>query len=95
MEQIAKCKSITAIFKNDKSTLDGPYMIEFDTGGEKPFHIKVEQCGIRNIMITSNEDVSVFALHAVFSRIDRLLMLLDGTFIPLSEIRIIGSPYYN
>lgn len=63
-------------------------MIEFDTdtGEDKQFHINVEQCGIRNIMVTSEEDVSVFDLHAVFSRIERLLMRLDGTFIALSEI---------
>jgi len=91
MEQIVKCKSLTAIFKYDKLKLDGKYMIEFDTGGDKQFHIKVEQCGIREIMITSDEDVSVIDLHAVFSRIERLLMLLDGTFISLSEIRLSES----
>ena len=91
MEQIAKCKSLTAVFKDDKFILDGPYMVGFDTGRDKQFHIKVEQCGIRNIMITSDEDVSVFDLHAVFSRIERLLMMLDGTFISLSEIRLSES----
>lgn len=91
MEQTVKCKSLTAVFKDEKLMLAGPYMIEFDTIGDKQLHIKVEQCGIRNIMITSDEDVSVFDLHAVFSRIERLLMLLDGSFIALSEIRLSES----
>ncbi len=91
MEQIIKCKSLTAIFKNDKFILDGPYIAEFDTRGDKRLHIKVEQCGIRKVMITSDEDVSVFDFRAVFSRVERLLMLLDGTFISLSEIRLSES----
>lgn len=91
MEQLIKCKSFTAVFKSDKLILGGPYMIEFDTEGNKQFHIKVEQYGIRKIMITSYEDVSVFDLHSVFSRIERLLMLLDGTFIDLSEISLSES----
>ena len=91
MEQIIKCKSLTAIFKDEKLILDGPYIIEFDTGGDKQFHIKVEQCGIRKIMIISDEDVSIFDLHAVFSQIERLLMLLDGVFITLSEIQLTES----
>lgn len=88
---MAKCKSLTAIFKDEKLILDGPYIIEFDISGDKRFHIKVEQCGIRKIKITSDEDVSIFDLHAVFSQIERLLMLLDGAFIPLSEIRLSES----
>jgi len=91
MEQTVKCKSLAAIFRYDKLKLDGPHMIEFSTGGDKQFHIKVEQHGIREIMITSDEDVSVFDLRAVFSRIERLLMLLDGTFITLSEIQLSES----
>lgn len=91
MEQIAKCKSLTAIFKEDNFILGGPYIIEFNTIGDKQFHIKVEQGGIRKIMITSDEDVSVFDLHAVLSRIERLLMLLEGTFIPLTEIQLSES----
>lgn len=36
-------------------------------------------------------DVSVFDLYALFSRIERLLMLFDGAFISLSEIQLSKS----
>ena len=91
MEQLAKCKSLTAIFKSNNLMLDGPHMVEFNTEGNTSFHIKVEQCGIRKIILTSNKDVSVFDLHAVFSRVERLLMLFDGVFIPLSDIELSES----
>jgi len=74
MEQVAKCKSLVAIFRDDKKMLDGPHAVGFDIEKDKAFHIDVEQCGIRKISITSDVDVSVFDLYALFSRIERLLM---------------------
>ena len=91
MEQLAKCKSLMATFKSDKLMLDGPHIVEFDTEGNYSFHIKVEQCGIRKIILTSDDDASVFDLHAVFSRVERLLMIFDGIFIPLSKIELSES----
>lgn len=35
-------------------------------------------CGTRKIVLTSDEGISVFALNAVFTRVERLLMLFDG-----------------
>ena len=81
MEQVAKCKSLVAIFRDDKKMLDGPHAVGFDIEKDKAFHIDVEQCGIRKISITSDVDVSVFDLYALFSRIERLLMLFDGAFL--------------
>lgn len=91
MEQTVKCKSLIAIFQDDKLLLDGPHTVGFDTGDNKPFHISIEQCGVRKIAITSSEEVSIFDLHTVFSRIERLLMLFDGTFISLSELQLTKS----
>lgn len=47
MEQVAKCKSLEAIFRDDKKMLDGPHAVGFDIEKDKAFHIDVEQCGIR------------------------------------------------
>lgn len=91
MEQTAKCKSLTAIYQSDKLFLDGPHILEFNTIGARQFHIKIEQCGFRTIIITSIKDVSVFDLYAILTRLERLLMLLDGVFIPLSELKLSES----
>ena len=91
MEQEIKCKTLTAVFQNDKLFLDGTHKIEFDTEGEHTLHIKVEQCGIRKITLTSDEEIPVFNLHAVLTRIERLLMIFDGVFIPLSQMQFSES----
>ncbi len=91
MEQIIKCKSLVAIYQGDKLLLDGPHILEFNTVGNQPFHIKIEQLGVRTIIITSDKDVSVFDLYAILTRIERLLMLFDGVFIPLSELKFSES----
>ena len=91
MEQIAKCKLLTAVFGADNLILDGPRILEFDTIGEKQFHIKIEQIGVRKITIAAHEDVVVYELNAVLTRIERLLMLFDGVFIPLKEMSFSDS----
>lgn len=42
MEQIIKCRSLTAIFQGDKLLLGGPHIVEFDTTDEQKFHIKLD-----------------------------------------------------
>lgn len=91
MEQVVKCNSLSAIYRNNNLILGGPHLIQFDTMQDNQIHIKIEQFGIREIMVTSKEDISVFELNSIFSRIERLLMLFDGTFLSLSEIRLHGT----
>ena len=91
MEQIVKCRSLTAVFQDDRLLLGGPHIVEFDTIGEQKFHLKIEQCGVRIIVITSDEDAPAFDLYAILTRIERLLMLLDGVFIHLSELKLSES----
>lgn len=91
MEQIAKCKSLTAVYQSDKMFLDGPHIIEFDTIESRQFHIKIEQIGVRTIILTSDKDVPVFELYATLTRVERLLMLLDGGFIPLANLQFSES----
>ncbi|MCH5270743.1 MAG: hypothetical protein J1E83_08340 [Lachnospiraceae bacterium] len=95
MEQEIKCKTLSAIFQSDKLFLKGPHNIEFDTDGEHPLHIKVEQCGMREITLTSDEEISVFDLNAVLTRVERLLMIFDGIFIPLSQMQFSKSDISN
>lgn len=95
MEQEIKCKTLTAIFQRDKLCLERAHNIEFDTEGKNALHIKIEQCGIRKIILTSDEEISVFALNAVFTRVERLLMIFDGIFIPLSQMQFSESSTSN
>lgn len=95
MEQIIKCRSLTATFQGDKLLLGGPHIIEFDTTDDQKCHIRIEQYGVRRIAITSNKDTSAFDLYAILTRIERLLMLLEGVFIPISELKLSESDTAN
>lgn len=91
MEQIIKCRSLTAVFQSNRLLLGGPHIVEFDTIGNQKFHIKIEQCGVRIIVITSDKEVSASELYALLTQIEKLLMLLDGIFIPLLELKLSES----
>lgn len=66
MEQVVKCNSLSAIYRNNNLILGGPHLIQFDTMQDNQIHIKIEQFGIREIMVTSKEDISVFELNSIF-----------------------------
>lgn len=91
MEKLAKCKSLVAIYKDDEMVLDGPHEIRFDIRKDIIFHIGIDQLRTRKITISSDDDISVFDLYAILTRVERLLMLLDGAFITLYEIRLSDS----
>ena len=88
MEQIAKCKLLTAVFEADNLNwmVHVSLSLTLDRVLEKQFHIKIEQFEVRKITIAGHEDVVVYDLNAVLTRIERLLMLFDGAFIPLKEM---------
>ena len=92
MERVAECKSLVGVFGDDKLML-GLHEVRFDikTKRDQILHACVEQDGIRKIIVTSDEDVSAYDLYATFSHIDKLLMILDGKFVPLSEIQLTKS----
>ena len=77
MEQIANCKLLTAVFEADNLRLDA-HILKFDTIGKERFHIEIEQFVVRKITIATHEDVVVYDLYAVLTRVERILMLFDG-----------------
>ena len=91
MEEVTKCKLLVAIYKDNKLVLDGPHEIKFDIKKNVNIQICIEQFGTRKITISSDEDISVFDLYAILTKVERLLMLLDGVFITLSEIQLSKS----
>ena len=95
IEQVAKCKALNAVYKSGKLILDGPHISEIDVGEEHRIHIRIEQIGIREIEIKSDVNMVVYDLYAVFTRVERLLMLFDGTFLSLAEIQLSESDVVN
>lgn len=90
MDEI-KCKCLTAIYTVKNGFLGGPrekkLTVQFDT----PISVTVKQLHTREITIVANRDVPATKLYEVLSRIERLLMLFDGSFIPLDSLSFSNS----
>ena len=83
------CKQLKAVYSEDKGMLSGPKASDIDL--KKGFHIKIEQGGIRTITISNNNEVNVRDLYAILTYIERLLMLFDGKFYNLKELKFSDS----
>lgn len=91
MEQEVKCKSLIASYKNDKENLEVHHKVNFELKMKEVYHVNIEQKTIRKIIISSDEDVSAMNLYFLLSQIEKLLMLFDGAFLHLSEIKLYNS----
>lgn len=76
-----RCKTLTAIYKNEINTLKKLYEIDFLI--HKSVRIHIEQFTVRKIEIDFTSEQLVDDLIAVLTKVERLLMLFDGYFMPL------------
>ena len=90
MESVATCKTLVATYISDKNLLDGPRQVEFITKNTG-YKIVIEQCAYRKIVVTSEVEVSIYNLYGTLAKLERLLMLLDGTFFPLEKLEFMDS----
>ena len=83
MEDI-KCKKLIATFQEENLMLDGPKNLNFHIEGK--ITVKIEQLGIRIITVEAEQEELFKELYGIFTKVERLLMLLDGRFIALKEL---------
>lgn len=75
-----------------KSWLECTESIRFSvTLSESTYNICINQCGYREIIIESSCDDDRDALIKLYNDLSALLMLLDGYFVPVTEICIDGQ----
>lgn len=83
MEDV-KCKKLIATYRDDKLLLEGPKYLKFQVN-ENVF-VEIEQLGVRTITIVFAEEDSFRELYGILTKVERLLMIIDGRFIPLKEL---------
>lgn len=88
MENIV-CKKLIATFQDDKIMLEGPKNLSINI--DNNITIEIEQLGIRIVTVVSEREISFRQLYAIFTRVERLLMLFDGRFINLKELSFVDS----
>lgn len=84
-----RCKTLTAIYKNEINTLKKLYEIDFLI--HKSVRIHIEQFTVRKIEIDFTSEQLVDDLIAVLTKVERLLMLFDGYFMNLISIEFQDS----
>lgn len=93
MPEELKCKSLKAIYKLENGVLGGPHKVEFNIIKDYPIHISIEQAMIRTVTITCDQDIGGRKLWEICLRIEQLIMLFDGMFIPLYSLEFTDSEY--
>lgn len=95
MESEFTCKRLVAIYQENDLFLSGPHNLSFNIEKETTITVKIEQCGIRNITISTDNEITQLEMYTVLTRIERLLMLFEGCFIKLSELKFSDSVTYT
>ena len=95
MEKECKCKVLEAIYTDDKKVLSGLHKISFIIKKHTVITVSIEQNLNRSILIVAEQEVPVFDLQAILTRIERLLMLFDGYFLTLSKFVLSDSNSCN
>lgn len=90
------CKTLLATYSSNKIVIYGPVSKTICIKkGTVNYYIHIEQCISRTIKIESSEDVTVFTLNAILTKIERLLMMFDGFFIPITSLKFTNSIIYS
>lgn len=88
MTEILKCNKLSATFNDKQFKLGGPYNLNFNVEKESSLSVSIQQIGSRQIIIESDEDIDVNNMFSVLTNLEKLLMMFDGKFIPLTSIKL-------
>lgn len=81
---MVNCRSVKIVQIPKNALLGGPHNVELDIGSG--FTATISQMGCREIFIVSKHDADADQFHSYFRTLDKLLMLCDGSFIPIKQI---------
>lgn len=83
MEDV-KCRKLVATYQDEKLILEGLKFLKFQV--DENVLVEIEQLGTRIITIIFVEEDSFRELYGILTKVERLLMIIDGRFIPLKEL---------
>lgn len=81
---IANCRSVKIVQFPKNGLLGGPHNVKLDMGNG--FTVTISQMGCRESVIVSEHDANTDQFHSCFRKLDKLLMLCEGSFIPIEQI---------
>ena len=98
MDIAIKCNSLEARYSLNEGMLRCVEPFSFALEEQENIYIRIQEIGIRVILISCDKEVEAQRLYSILLKIERLLNVLDGAFVPLEDIIIEGNKskeYYN
>ena len=86
-----KCKQLEARFGGKGIVFGGPRSISAVLNSPAGMKVEIQQGQFRTVVVTAENEINANELYSVFSKLERLLMMFDGRFFPLSELKFTGS----
>lgn len=83
------CKQLKATYSEKNGVLSVSKETDLDLSDG--YHIKIVQIGIRIITVSNDNEVNARKLYAILTLIERLLMLFDGKFFTMQEMKFAES----
>ncbi len=90
------CKSLSVEYTLPNGFLGGPHEANFYTNnGFSRIAIRIEQIGYRKITLSAQEQLNAEILFNAYQQLEKLLMLFDGRFIPISKFVFSNSDLFT
>lgn len=93
-----KCNILEARYSLDKGMLRCVEPFSFVVEKEEKIQIEIKEIGIRIIKLSCEKEVEAQKMYSLLLKMERLLHIFDGAFIPLENIFIHGNgdkKHYN
>lgn len=91
MNETMNVNKLVATYGSKRMDLGGPYTINFNVIKEAKVAITMSQIGNRQIIVSSDKEISYEKLYSMLTTFEKLLMIIDGKFIPLRTIQLFCS----
>lgn len=91
MDIAIKCNVLVAKYSLNNGMLKCAQPFSFDLEEQENIHIQIQEMGIRVISLSCEKEIEAQRLYSTLLKIERLLNVLDGAFIPLDDIIIEGN----
>lgn len=95
MDILIKCNKLRAQYCVNNGMLRCVEPYEFIIHEPKMIQICIEEVGKRIITLTCDDEIEAIELYSLLLKLERLLQIFDGAFVPLEDIVINGKEDKN
>lgn len=90
-----KCNELKAQYCVSNGILRCIEPYEFTISKPKKIRISIQEIGKRIIILSCDDEIEVTELYSLLLKLERLLQIFDGAFVPIEDITILGTDEKN